>query len=110
MALQATQFEDYIQPHPETPRELDLPFLNFLHRETLVVPGHDYGINLTKTLQIPQDRAIEGVAIIIDVDVFTVQPFILDQTALERRLIEMRWLKNRAFFGTITTLALEAFR
>ena len=110
MALQAARFEDYIQPHPETPRELDLPFLNFLHRETLVVPGHDYGINLTRTLQLPQDRAIEGAGIILDVDVFTMQPFLLDQSELERRLTEMRWLKNKSFFGAITAKALEGFR
>ena len=110
MAPEATRFEDYIQPHPETPRELNLPFLNFMHRETLVVSGHDYGINLTKTLQMPQDRIGEGVTIIFDVDVFTMRPFSLGRSELERRLTEMRWLKNKSFFGTITSKALEALR
>ena len=45
MAPKETRFEDYIQPHPQTPRDLDLPFLNFLHKETFVVPESDFGIN-----------------------------------------------------------------
>ena len=110
MPPQATRFEDYIEPHPQTPRELDLPFLNFLHKETLLVPERDYGINLTKTLQLAQDRKVEGAGIILDIDVFTTQPFVIDHAELERRLTEMRWLKNKAFFGTITAEALEAFQ
>ena len=110
MSAHANRFEDYIRPHPETPRGLDLPFLNFLHRETLMVPGQDYGINLTRTLQIPQDRLASGIGIILDIDVFTTQPFMLDQGDLERRLKEMRWLKNRSFFGSITEEALEALQ
>jgi len=110
MPPDADRFEDYIEPHPETPRELPLPFLNFLHRDTLIVPGHDYGLNLTRTLQIPQDRTSEGIGIILDIDVFTTQPFALEASGIERKLTEMRWLKNKAFFGTITSEALEGFK
>jgi uncharacterized protein (TIGR04255 family) len=110
MPAQETRFEEYIDPSPETPRDLDLPFLNFLYRETLIVPGHNYGINLTRTLQIPQNRIVEGIAIILDIDVFTMQPFPVDDADLQRRLTEMRWLKNKSFFGTITAKALEALR
>jgi len=110
MPPKETRFEDYIEPHAQTPRELDLPFLNFLHKETFVVPGSVYGINITKTLQFPQNRLVEGVGILIDVDVFTVVPFILDENGLKGRLKEMRWLKNKSFFGSITAKALEVFR
>ena len=105
-----TQFEEYIEPYPETPRGLNLPFLNFLHRVTLIAPGNEYGISLTQTLQIPQDQTADGTAIILDIDVFTLQPFLLALSDLKRRLLEMRWLKNKAFFGSITTKALEGFR
>ena len=110
MPTQETRFEEYIDPHPKTPHDLDLPFLDFLYRETLVMPGHNYGINLTRTLQFPQNRAMEGIAIILDIDVFTLQPFPVDDADLERRLTEMRWLKNKSFFGTITSKALEGLR
>jgi uncharacterized protein (TIGR04255 family) len=110
MPAQERRFEDYIDPHPETPRGLDLPYLNFLYRETLVVPGHEYGINLTRALQHPQDEASDGIAIILDIDVFTMQPFTFDAADLDRRLTAMRWLKNKSFFGTITSKALEGFR
>ena len=110
MSPQETRIEEYIDPYPETPHDLELPFLNFLYRETLIVPGYNYGINLTRTLRIPQNRILEGTAIILDIDVFTMQPFPLDDADLGRRLTEMRWLKNKSFFGTITAKALEALR
>jgi len=65
----------HVHPHPKPPRDLDLPFLNFLYRETLVIPGHNYGINLTRTLQICQNPTLEGAGIILDIDVSTMQPF-----------------------------------
>ena len=110
MPPDADRFEDYIKPHPETPRELSLPFLNFLHRDTLIVPGHDYGLNLTRTLQIPQDQTSEGTGIILDIDVFTMKPFAIEESGIERKLTEMRWLKNKAFFGNFTETAINSFR
>ena len=66
--------------------------------------------SITRTLQTPQNRTVEGIAIILDIDVFTMQPFPLDGADLEQRLAEMRWLKKKSFFGTITSKAVEVFR
>jgi len=49
-------------------------------------------------------------ALILDIDVFTTQPLELEQSMLVRRLLEMRWLKNKVFFGSVTEKALELFR
>ena len=57
-----------------------------------------------------QDRTAQGISIILDVDVFTMQPFQLNQPAIENRLTEMRWLKNKSFFGTMTAEAVENFK
>jgi len=38
------------------------------------------------------------------------QPFAHDLTTLLRQLGEMRWLKNKMFFGNLTSKALESFR
>ncbi len=103
-------FEDYIQPAPPPPLSLDLPFLEFMHHDTLAVPGHAYAINLIRTIQSPQSAGASGIALILDIDVFTAQPFELDDTLLARRLLEMRWLKNKTFFGSITQKALGMFR
>jgi uncharacterized protein (TIGR04255 family) len=99
-------FEDYIQPAPSALRDLDLPFHSFMHKDTLAVPGHSYAINVIRTIQ----QLNGGVALILDIDVFTTQGFDLDEGVLARRLLEMRWLKNKVFFGSITEKALEMFR
>jgi uncharacterized protein (TIGR04255 family) len=44
------QFEDYIQSGPQPPKELELPFLGFMHHDTLAVPGYSYAINLIRTI------------------------------------------------------------
>jgi uncharacterized protein (TIGR04255 family) len=110
LPVQEMKFEDYIQPHPTPPRDLDLPFLGFFHHETLVVPTSPYAINVARTIQLPQDPRSQGLAIILDIDVFTLQPFELRQDLLVTRLAEMRWLKNKVFFGSVTPKALESFR
>jgi uncharacterized protein (TIGR04255 family) len=103
-------FEDYIQPAPSSPHGLELPFHGFMHKDTLGVPGHPYAINVIRTIQQLNGGVDGGVALILDIDVFTTQGFDLDNTVLQRRLLEMRWLKNKVFFGSITAKALEMFR
>jgi uncharacterized protein (TIGR04255 family) len=89
---------------------LDLPFQGFMHHDTLAVPEHPYAMNVIRTIQPPQANGHAGTALILDIDVFTTQGFELDDEILRRRLLEMRWLKNKAFFGSITEKALEMFR
>jgi len=102
------RFENYINPAPQSPRGIDLPFYGFLHQETLAVPGHPYAINLIRTIQPPQNSA--EAAIIIDIDVFTLDGVEFEKTRIEGMLEEMRWLKNKTFFGCVTEQALEAFK
>jgi uncharacterized protein (TIGR04255 family) len=104
------RFEDYIQPAPTSPLELDLPFQGFMHHDRLAVPGHPYGINIIRTIQASPGNGRTRVGVILDIDVFTAQEFDLDGAKLVRRLLEMRWLKNKAFFGSVTPKALERFR
>ncbi len=107
-------FEQYITNAPAPPSGLDLPFFGFMHQETLAVPGHPYAINLIKTIQQPQNPADNGVSIILDIDVFTFQPIAQqvenDDNTLSQMLNEMRWLKDKTFFGSITDKGLERFR
>jgi len=70
------------------------PLTEFLHRDTIEVPGYDYNLTATKMTQ-GRD------ALIIDIDVFTTTRLPLEETLLEEHLTEMRWLKNKAFFGII---------
>ena len=102
------RLEDYLEAPPKLPRDVDLPVAGFLHHDTLTVPGHEYGINFIQTVQPPQGPDTGG--LILDIDVFTTRPFSVDQDALERHLSEMRWLKNKVFFGSITRRVLETIK
>ena len=104
------RFEEYIHPAPVPPSGLDLPFLGFMHNDTLAVPGNPYAVKVIRTIQPPQSAGASGPALILDIDVFTAQSFDSDEMVLDRRLLEMRWLKNKVFFGSITEKALEMFR
>ena len=102
------RLEDYLEAPPKPPRGIDLPFAGFLHHDTLTVPGYPYGIDFTQTVQPPQ--GLEAAGLILDVDVFTPRPFNLGEGVLEQHLAEMRWLKNKVFFGSITPKALAMLK
>lgn len=104
------RFEDYILPSPTPPGGLDLPFIGYMHQDTLAVPGYPYAINVIQTIQPPPAGTTQGVALILDIDVFTTQGFELEESKLSRRLEEMRWLKDKVFFGNVTEKAKEMFR
>lgn len=98
---------DYLENPPETPRGMDIPFDAFMHHNTLSVPGQPYGINVIQTVQPAQGTEPWGV--ILDIDVFTKEHNI-NRNSLEDHLIKMRWLKNKTFFGSITSKALEMIK
>jgi len=105
------EISKYIDPAPEPPRGLELPFLAFMHQDRLAVPGHDYAINLIRTIQKPSEKNNACVGIIIDIDVFTLRTQIeVDDDIFDKQLMEMRWLKNKVFFGSITDEAKEDFK
>jgi uncharacterized protein (TIGR04255 family) len=107
---QEVEFEDYIRPGPQPPHGIELPFAGFMHYDTLTIPGYLYAINVIRTIQTPVDIQTHGLALILDIDAFTTQPFELSNGAIEQRLPEMRWLKNKVFLGSVTEKALKGFR
>ncbi len=94
---------------PEAPRGLNIPFSNFFHHDTLAVPGDKYAINLIRTIQ----RAPEpspNVSLILDIDVFTTHAFEVESAEIQKRFTEMRWLKNKTFFGSVAQQILEQMK
>ncbi|HEX7723194.1 MAG TPA: TIGR04255 family protein [Pyrinomonadaceae bacterium] len=100
----------YLVVPPLTAPELHLPFVAFLHQDTFAIPRLPYFVNIVKTIQLQQDLGAVGPALIVDIDVSSEQPFALEDGILKDRVAEMRWLKNKFFFGNITPEAVEAFR
>jgi len=93
------RLEDYYTAPPKEMSRLDLPFAGFLHNDTLAVPGQPYFVNLIRTILNPQDPLIQRPALILDIDVFTLEPFALQLSSIQKHLKNMRWLKNKMFFG-----------
>ena len=102
------KLEDYLENPPKPPRGMEVPFAGFLHHNTLSIPGHPYGINVIQTIQ-PSQGADVSWGVILDIDVFTTEP-IDNQKLIEQHLIKMRWLKNKVFFGSITSKTLELLK
>jgi len=45
------ELDDYLTVAPQTPAEIDYPFVSFLHQDSFQVPGHPYRVNVVKTVQ-----------------------------------------------------------
>lgn len=110
LPLDGPRPDDYLLMPAEVLKGLELPRAGFLHRDVLGVPGYPYVITIVRTVQPVQTSGSKGFGLIFDIDVFTTEPFDLQDDLLKRRLAEMRWLKNKVFFGSITEQALESFR
>lgn len=111
MPVERAELADYLTQPPRHPNHLELPISGYLHQDTFEVPGHPYAINMIQTIQ-PQSTpgGNDSFSLILDIDVFVTQPFEPVGGLVERRLAEMRWLKNKAFFGSLTEDALKTFR
>lgn len=107
LPLGNVRLEDYLRVVPSAPAELPLIFTGFLHQDAMTVPGHDYDVSITRATQ---GTGSPTWTLIIDVDVFTKTPYSAEDADLEGRLQEMRWLKNKAFFGTVADKLKEDFR
>lgn len=101
-------FENYIQSSPHPVQGLDLMLVGFFHQDTLTVPGHPYAVNVIRTIQ--PEPSTQGMAIILDIDVFSTEVLDTKDEVLTQALLEMRWLKNKVFFGCVTPQALEMFQ
>jgi len=98
----AADLQQYIISSPQSPERLDVELIDFIHQDRFEVPGHDYFIKIIRTTQSNKEMPDAGLGLIIDIDVYTTTPFRSDLQQIETKLPQMRWLKNKAFFGTIT--------
>jgi len=95
------QIEDYLTAPPKEPVGLDFPYIDFLHRDTYGVPGYDYILQVTRTLANPSQVPTGCLGLLLDIDVATSEEFDCSPEAVSSKLAEMRWLKNKAFFGSL---------
>lgn len=101
----------YLRFPPHAAEGFDVPFNFFFHQDNLSVPDLPYVLTLNRALQPKQDLGggrITPAKLILDIDVSTTSAIGLEQ--LRPCLSEMRWLKNKAFFGNFTDSAIKSFK
>jgi uncharacterized protein (TIGR04255 family) len=104
------RLENYLRVPPQPPEGLDLQMMSFFHQDNLSVAAHPYLVNIVKTVQPPQRPGSDGGALILDIDVGTTESFQQAGAAIDIRLAEMRWLKNKIFYSSLTKEALESLK
>ncbi|MBS0209320.1 MAG: TIGR04255 family protein [Planctomycetes bacterium] len=101
----AVTIDQVLRDPPTCPANLTLQ--GFLYRSTFAVPGESLGVNVAKTEQPARPGQTSSAGLIIDIDVFTNEPFTCDDGALADRLAKFRWLKNKVFFELLKPEAIE---
>lgn len=92
------ELSDYYRHPPDSLKELDWPLAGYLHHDVIQVPQTQHSVNLIKTVQ-----NIPGkIGLILDIDVFMGTRFDYNESCLKRFLEEMRWVKNKIFFNSLT--------
>ena len=99
----------FLKAAPYTLPGVEVSPESFFYKDTYHVPSYPYSVHWTRTIQPEGASPIDKRALILDIDVFTTELLQLDQDTVTQRLQEMRWLKNKVFFGCITDTALERF-
>lgn len=105
----AFNLDEYLVGSPQPKSTLGFLRAGFLYSDTLVVPETNYSVNLIRTIQ-PAQGTPPSIPIILDIDVFTTAVAELVDADIEKRLTEMRWLKNKIFFGNITEKTKGSFQ
>jgi uncharacterized protein (TIGR04255 family) len=109
LEIEGLDFDDYLVAGPREPRGFKVPFGGFFHNDLLAIPGHDYAVKITRTVN-PSPQGTTTATLILDIDVFTAKPISANSPTLPVKLAEMRWLKNKAFFGSITEKAIQLLK
>jgi len=103
---ETVELSDYYKYSPESLKELNWPLGGYLHHDVMRVPETSYSVNLIKTVQnVPGE-----IGLILDIDVFMQSQFKYDELRIIECLEEMRWVKNKIFFNSITPKALEELK
>ena len=103
------QLSDVLISPPASPPTMGLPIQEFMHQTRFAIPDHGYSLNVIQTIQRPTAEH-ERHRLILDLDVFTDDAVDVTEANQCKRLAEMRWIKNKAFFSILTPEAIDRFR
>ena len=100
VAIQQPTIElaDYYKYPPASIKELNWPSGGFLHHDVMQIPETAYSVNVIKTIQnVPGE-----IGLLLDIDVFTQNHFTYNELRIIECVEEMRWVKNKIFFSSLT--------
>jgi uncharacterized protein (TIGR04255 family) len=97
----------YLREPPTGPS--NLPLKQFVYQSTFAVPGHPYGVRVTKVMQPSTPELQQTSGLFLDIDVFSTKAMPNDPGALDEAFGQMRWLKNKVFFTLLTDSAVRSF-
>jgi len=100
------ELADYYKYPPASLKELNWTLAHYLHHDVMQVPETSYAVNLIKTVQnVPGE-----IDLILDIDVFTREGFEYNELHWRRFLEEMRWVKNKMFFSSLTDRVIQELK
>ena len=108
IAIKQTTIElsDYYKYPPESLKGLNWPLAGYLHHDVMQVPETVYSVNVIKTVQnIPGE-----IGLLLDIDVFMPSQFAYNELRIIECLEEMRWVKNKIFFGSLTEKLIQELK
>lgn len=97
--------EEILVDAPKTPCDFDWSFSNFFHRDVFEVPDSPYKINYIRLLEKSETHTI----FILDIDVYTMSLHEPERIWSEH-FSEMRYLKNKVFFGSLQESFMERLK
>lgn len=100
------ELSDYYRHPPDSLKELNWPLAGYLHHDVIRVPETQHSVNLIKTVQ----NIAGKIGLILDIDVFMAKRFEYNELHLKRFLEEMRWVKNKIFFTSLTEKIIEELK
>ena len=100
------ELADYYKYPPASIKELNWPLTGYLHHDVIEVPETAYSVNVIKTVQNGQGE----IGLLLDIDVFTQSHFAYNELRIIECMEEMRWVKNKIFFGSLTEKIIEELK
>jgi len=102
-------FHDYLTEPPRIPKTLPQGLASYLTRIVLPVPDIHATAIITQALE-PTSLETESIPILLDIDTFLDQSFDAEDAAIWNRLEDLRKLKNKIFFASITQKTMDLFQ
>lgn len=101
--------KEHFYDAPRALPNVDWKCTAFFHRTVFRVPGSIYAVNINMTAQAPEAAQSDLAAILIDIDVYTVETQIQPDD-VEKHLPELRRIKNLAFFNAVKENTIGMFK